>query len=122
VNSKQYRFTPTQVADNLLLLARHYEALGCGKESGFACPASDAAAVLFAAEKLIPKWIPVGERLPEDEQDVLAYFKHEDGSDSMDIGWFSSRCYPREWRHYAASARDMNPTHWMPLPEPPEAT
>jgi hypothetical protein len=63
VNSKQYRFTPKQVADNLLLLARHYEALGCGKESGFACPASDAAAVLFAAERLItPPTLTYAER------------------------------------------------------------
>lgn len=65
------------------------------------------------------RWIPVSERLPDGEEDVLASYEHSDGSRSVDIGWFTTLANPREWRHYAASRRDMIPTHWMPLPPPP---
>jgi hypothetical protein len=115
VISKQYSFTPTQVADNLLILARHYEALGCGKESGFACPASDAAAVLFAAERLIPKWVSVSDLLPEDGQTVIACFKGSgmtgqvgEATFNKAGGWFST-----DYGAWGAS-------HWMLLPEPPQ--
>jgi hypothetical protein len=59
-------------------------------------------------------WIPVSERLPEDGQNVIACFT--DGRDvgeatfSKRDGWFYNE-------HGAWGA-----SHWMPLPEPPEAT
>lgn len=71
-----------------------------------------------------PRWIPVTDRLPGDEKDVLAYygFKH-DGvlSDQRFIG---TLCYFRfdpnpHWQHEGQGK--LTVTHWMPLPEPPEA-
>ena len=116
MNSKQYRFTPKQVADNLLLLARHYEAVGCGKESGFACPASDAAAVLFAAERLIPKWVSVSDLLPEEDVDVLVMTNYGMHVADLDEDGLWNASHGDSWQF-------PEPTHWMLLPvPPPEAT
>lgn len=57
------------------------------------------------------RWIPVGERLPEDEADVIcgyAGFKSFPGY-RQGFNWFDERD-----SHLA-----FPPTHWMPLPEPP---
>lgn len=68
---------------------------------------------------LLPRWIPVEERLPEDRGDVLvvAYW-HERWDVYM--GW----CAPERaaWSvHIGIGDRgDVAVTHWMPLPEPPE--
>lgn len=115
MNTKQYSFTPPQVTYSLLLLARHYEALGCGKESGFACPASDAAAVLFAAERLIPKWVSVSDLLPEDGQSVIACFEVGGMTGQVGDATFNNRdgWFYNEHGAWAAS-------HWMLLPEPPQ--
>jgi hypothetical protein len=51
------------------------------------------------------EWIPVSERLPDEEVRVLA----TDGTDVFDSEYMSGNW---EW------CADV--THWMPLPEPPE--
>lgn len=70
--------------------------------------------------ELEARWIPVEERLPEDGKPVLC---------ATDVGvevlWLGEQ--PRFWlseQGYAFDNRDpktANVTHWMPLPEPPEA-
>lgn len=68
------------------------------------------------------KWIPVGERLPGIDQNVLMYFQEantfvcgfltkENGRDPLwcsftDAAWYTE-C-------------DDRPDYWMPLPEPPK--
>ena len=67
-------------------------------------------------EKGKPKWIPVTERLPDDDSDVLAYLRiGEEG-----------RIYPANYAKgmwfdciFNTPATE-NTTHWMPLPEPPK--
>jgi hypothetical protein len=51
------------------------------------------------------EWIPVSERLPDEEARVLA----TDGTDVFDSEYMSGNW---EW------CADV--THWMPLPEPPK--
>lgn len=65
-----------------------------------------------------PKWIPVSERLPEDEQEILFSTKtgrvysgkyHNDDSANQ---WYSHRDKCRAWNNVV--------TAWMPLPKPYE--
>lgn len=63
-----------------------------------------------------PMWIPVSERLPEDEQEILFSTKtgrvhsgkyHDDDSANQ---WYSHRDKYRAWNNVVNA--------WMPLPEP----
>lgn len=57
-------------------------------------------------------WIPVNERLPEDDQRVLVWSQ----SNGLHIAYLDRR---RQWRD-ADDNYGKKITHWMPLPEPPE--
>lgn len=61
-------------------------------------------------EKAEGKWIPVTERLPEDDRQVLACTKH---------GRAFSAHYDHKWKRWQVS-HSVKITHWMPLPEPPK--
>jgi hypothetical protein len=68
------------------------------------------------------EWIPVSERLPEtpggkwdDGVVVLGWSK----TNGMALAWFErDDLYGHRW-HWEAVGM---PTHWMPLPDPPEVT
>ena len=68
-----------------------------------------------------PKWIPVTERLPEDEEAVLILCK----IGKMFVG-YRKQLYGGEYVWRILTARDSTKeitqivTHWMPLPEPPK--
>jgi hypothetical protein len=60
-------------------------------------------------------WIPVSERLPdEDVASVLIYTKEG--------GVAEGQYYPtiRAWKQFRWSVEDSKVTHWKPLPEPPK--
>lgn len=58
-------------------------------------------------------WIPVTERLPENDVDVLALLHT---GDSVVV----ERC-GETWKvRWNGTNLDRKPTHWMPLPEPPK--
>ena len=71
---------------------------------------------LIANGVTVQKWIPVTERLPEDDSDVLAYLRiGEEG-----------RIYPANYAKgmwfdciFNTPATDTT-THWMPLPQQPK--
>jgi len=58
------------------------------------------------------RWIPVGERLPEIDENVLACHSGEVGISHRYVdGWYWD---VDEWH------KPFTPSHWMPLPEPPQ--
>jgi len=66
-------------------------------------------------ERQDDKWIPVSERLPELDQDVLAIVDDDIVIGSFGQGWDGEISFDRD---EVGSTRYV--THWMPLPEPPE--
>lgn len=58
------------------------------------------------------EWISVAERLPEEKQKVLLYSP----ADGIQIG----HRLDEVGRFYVSKSYPDRPTHWMPLPEPPQ--
>ena len=63
-----------------------------------------------AVDAATVRWIPVTERLPEPKENAICINRHGD----MMIGTYT------EWG-WMFPCYFEKPTHWMPLPEPPEA-
>jgi hypothetical protein len=68
---------------------------------------------------MLPRWIPVTERLPEDGSDVLAYLKYEVGgriaAANYDKGMWQDCVMGGLYR-----TEEGVVTHWMPIPQPPK--
>ena len=63
------------------------------------------------------RWIPVSERLPELDQDVLAIVE-----DCIAIGHFYEEWGGNVYFSWVEVGAMQVATHWMPLPELPEVT
>ena len=62
------------------------------------------------------QWVPVSERLPDEEEEVLAFWP---APSSDDENWIAIAWVFRDDR-WRTEEQDVHPpTHWMPLPEPP---
>lgn len=61
-----------------------------------------------------PKWRPI-ETAPKDGSEFLIAWVGEDAV----VGWWERARGYFAW-HEAARPRDHQPTHWMPIPSPPE--
>ena len=59
------------------------------------------------------RWIPVTERLPEDNIPSTAYLCWWRGHTHICKYWRTRKCFE-------FNGRVVNVTHWMPLPEPPK--
>lgn len=79
--------------------------------------------LLYDMPTLAPpnEWISVEERLPEKKQDVLMLF----GTGNMAVGWWHDAdehitfwCTYTDYGFFTDC--DCIPTHWMPLPAPPD--
>ena len=68
-----------------------------------------------------PRWIPVTERLPENDQDVLVMVHWRDYPEN-------TMCYGRKYKtrwylwngELGELIKGFDITHWMPLPQPPK--
>lgn len=78
--------------------------------------------VVKALDELLPRWIPVRERLPDEGVDVLVASPCPNSNvPNIDIAsWGSEGEQETVWRE--SDCGRIYPTHWMPLPEPPEVT
>ena len=73
-----------------------------------------------AADVRPVKWIPVTERLPDTGVDVLVKFPHNMAVASIDIGEWVVNSGDGWCTDINLAGGEKNPTHWMPLPEPPK--
>lgn len=75
--------------------------------------------IMIANGVTVQQWIPITERLPELDVDVLAF-----NGDYI----FVSKYFRSHWGSWdkvghlvwVKDSYAKNPTHWMPLPEPPK--
>lgn len=67
--------------------------------------------------QLVPRWIPITERLP---QDAGIYIICDHYGNVMSRHFCKSHGKFAGYWHFNGSAKYGNPTHWMPLPEPPK--
>ena len=75
--------------------------------------------IIQQLEAQVPRWISVEERLPEDEKDVAVIVKLRKGN-WMYLTAFRMP-YGGWWINRGSGLDYAEVTHWMPLPEPPEA-
>lgn len=92
---------------------------GCNRPGG-TCKmfdvAMDAAEAIQQLEAQHPRWISVGERLPEDGQKIIAAF-YDNGGRVVDQARYNNGEF--DFASWAYVCGD-NVTHWMPMPLPPE--
>lgn len=70
------------------------------------------AARIAELEAKVPRWIPVTEKIPPDQEEVLVLTRSKNGVRNVDKGYWAID-------HFIHRGR-AEVTHWMPLPEPPE--
>jgi hypothetical protein len=103
-------------------------------ESAYFCPIEELADHLIANGVTVQRWIPVSERLPEEEE-VLCYCENRYTTE-IQVRYFSKNLketsrdyfprYDQERPGFFYSdleyglIEDTRVTHWMPLPEPPK--
>lgn len=91
------------------------ESVACEKELG-----DDTVVLIQQFESQIPKWISVEERLPEDVEYVLCWYKDEFGGEWSTVGMKVQWGCGWDLDIDDGSGRNLTVTHWMPMPEPPK--
>jgi len=64
------------------------------------------------------EWIDVKDRLPESDSPVFVHFPDGTGDGSMGLAFYFAKDRRFTWPSWAPQTDQ--PTHWMPVPAPPE--
>ena len=67
--------------------------------------------------KIVPKWIPTSERLPEESRHYLIYVI---GGEFKEWSMVTMAYYHKRFYYDNMEDNFAQVTHWMPLPEPPK--
>ena len=89
--------------------------IDCSEHNGYkrdSCPECEIQSLQARIQELEGGWIPVSERLPENNDRVLCTMVAEDSVEFVDTSWHDGD----DWWEVGL----CEVTHWMPLPEPPE--
>lgn len=70
------------------------------------------AAKIKELEEKVPRWIPVTEKIPPDQEEVLVLTRSKNGVRNVDKGYWAID-------HFIHRGR-AEVTHWRPLPEAPK--
>ena len=86
------------------------------------CGADMRPTFVSGAKKLSkPRWIPVTERLPEEDTDVLCWYEYYHWSAEKVLPEYGiGHCWKGRWGGEVSSGRECKVLAWMPLPEPPK--
>lgn len=71
-----------------------------------------------------PRWIPVSERLPDTDDEVLCWYEYYHWSQEKVLPEYGLGRYLREtsaWFGEVANGKDVRVIAWMPLPKPYKA-
>ena len=79
---------------------------------------ANALAYIQQLEAQVPRWIPVEERLPATDDDVLIVTNNEFGT-GYEVGQGYYDICDEEWFGHAYVGT-IDVTHWMPLPKAPK--
>jgi hypothetical protein len=71
---------------------------------------------LAETQSQVQRWIPASEQLPEDGQGVIVFF--EGGGMTGQVG---EATFNKRGGWFSTERGAWGASHWMPLPEPPEA-
>ena len=77
-----------------------------------------------AEEEQEPRWIPVTERLPDTDDEVLCWYEYYHWSQEKVLPDYGLGRYLREtsaWFGEVANGRDVRVIAWMPIPQPYKA-
>lgn len=90
-----------------------------GQDKGRGAPAPGLAWLAISADCLPPLETPVWLYMPEVRKPMIGCRTEDDGA------WFWARCYDDfwfdgQWKTSTAEMDDLKPSHWMPLPLPPD--
>jgi hypothetical protein len=67
----------------------------------------------------LPRWIPVSERLPDDQTELLVAFEDKTLGVGFSVFHHIDENEQPKWTD-GNGCELKQPSHWMPLPEPPE--